>query len=323
MNVLVCGGAGYIGSHAVAELLEAGHKVVVFDNLKTGHKKAVDQRAAFVKGDLRKRNEINSVFQNHHIDAVMHFSASSLVEESMNTPLDYYENNVYGTLNLLQAMKENEIYKIIFSSTAATYGEPKQIPIVETDDTLPESPYGETKLAVEKMLGWADAAYGIKHVILRYFNVAGAHPNFDIGEDHHPETHLVPIILQVAQGKRECISIFGDDYPTKDGTCIRDYVHVVDLVRAHILALDFLDKGNPSAIFNLGNGSGFSVKEMIKAAREVTGHEIPAIVAPRRKGDPAQLVASSEKAKAELGWEPSYTSMNEIIATAWEWHRRN
>ena len=323
MDVLVCGGAGYIGSHAVAELIKADHQVVVFDNIETGHEGALIEGATLVKGDLRNIEEIRTLFEEHSIDAVMHFAANSLVGESVENPLKYYENNVYGTMNLLKVMAEYEVDKIVFSSTAAAYGEPDQVPILEDSPTIPANPYGETKLAVEKMLKWAEQAHGIKHVVLRYFNVAGAHPEFDIGEDHQPETHLVPIILQVALGQREHISIFGDDYPTPDGTCIRDYIHVVDLVHAHMLALDRLNAEKPSNVYNLGNGEGFSVKEMIDAAREVTGHEIPAELAPRRAGDPAQLVASSEKAKRELGWEPGYTAMKDIIATAWAWHQKH
>ncbi|MCA0985142.1 UDP-glucose 4-epimerase GalE [Halobacillus yeomjeoni] len=323
MNVLVCGGAGYIGSHAVAELLKAGHEVVILDNLQTGHEGAVFEKATFVNGDLRNIEDLHKLFEHHSIDAVMHFAASSLVGESVEDPLKYYENNVYGTMNLLKVMAAQDVDRIVFSSTAATYGEPEEVPIVETAPTVPTNPYGETKLAVEKMLKWAEQAHGIRHVVLRYFNVAGAHPEFDIGEDHQPETHLVPIILQVALGQREHISIFGDNYPTPDGTCIRDYIHVIDLVHAHMLALDHLQEGKESSIFNLGNGQGFSVKEMIEAAREVTGHDIPAKLAPRRAGDPAQLIASSAKAQKELGWEPKYTQMKDIIATAWEWHQKN
>lgn len=323
MNILVCGGAGYIGSHAVAELIQANHQVVVFDNFETGHEGSLIEGASLVKGDLREIDMVRKVFNTHKIDAVMHFAANSLVGESVEDPLKYYGNNVFGTMTLLKVMAENNVDKFVFSSTAATYGEPEEVPIVEDTPTEPTNPYGQTKLAVEKMLHWSEQAHGIKYVSLRYFNVAGAHENYDIGEDHQPESHLVPLILQVALGQRDHISIFGDDYPTEDGTCIRDYIHVVDLVKAHILALEYLNKNNPSTIYNLGNGEGFSVKEMINAAREVTGHEIPAIVAPRRAGDPAQLVASSEKAKKELGWTPKYTSMVDIISTAWTWHQKH
>ncbi|MFC0525315.1 UDP-glucose 4-epimerase GalE [Pontibacillus salicampi] len=323
MSLLICGGAGYIGSHAVTELIGANHNVIVLDNVSTGHYGAIHPKATFVQGDLREKGDVQNVFENHSIDAVMHFSASSLVGESVEDPLKYYENNVYGTMNLLKVMAEHNVKQIVFSSTAATYGEPEEVPILETAPTEPTNPYGETKLAVEKMLKWAEQAHGIRHVILRYFNVAGAHPNYDIGEDHRPETHLIPIILQVALGQRDHIKMFGDDYATEDGTCVRDYIHVLDLVRAHILALERLEHGSPSAIYNLGNGEGFSVKEMVDAARKVTGHEIPAQVAPRRAGDPAKLIASSQKAKEELGWIPEYTNMEDIIATAWEWHQKH
>ncbi|WP_406944921.1 UDP-glucose 4-epimerase GalE [Halobacillus sp. SY10] len=323
MNILVCGGAGYIGSHAVAELTKADHQVVVLDNFETGHEESLIEGVPLLRGDLRRIEDVRKVFKSHKIDAVMQFAANSLVGESVEDPLKYYGNNVFGTMTLLKVMEEHGVDKIVFSSTAATYGEPEQVPIVEESPTNPTNTYGQTKLAVEKMLHWTEHAHGIKYVSLRYFNVAGAHENYNIGEDHKPETHLVPLILQVALGQRDHISIFGDDYPTEDGTCIRDYIHVVDLVRAHILALDYLNEDKPSSIFNLGNGQGFSVKEMINAAREVTGHEIPAIVAPRRLGDPAQLVASAEKAKRELGWLPRYTSMVDIIRTAWAWHERH
>ncbi|MFV9511255.1 UDP-glucose 4-epimerase GalE [Tepidibacillus sp. LV47] len=320
MAILVCGGAGYIGSHAVAALLEKGEEVVVIDNLQKGHKQAVLEGAKLYIGDLRDSEILDQVFNENPIDAVMHFAAYSLVGESVEQPLEYYENNVYGTLSLLKTMAKYQVKKIVFSSTAATYGEPKNIPILETDPTEPTNPYGETKLAVEKMLKWGDNAYGIKYVVLRYFNVAGAHPEGIIGEDHQPETHLIPIILQVALGKRDKIYIFGDDYDTHDGTCIRDYIHVSDLVDAHILALNHLRKDRESATYNLGNGNGFTVKEVIETARKVTGRPIPAEVAPRRAGDPSRLVASSEKAMKELGWTPKYASLEQIITSAWKWH---
>ncbi|MBX0357708.1 UDP-glucose 4-epimerase GalE [Halobacillus sp. Nhm2S1] len=323
MKVLVCGGCGYIGSHAVIELIKASHEVVVFDNVETGHTDSIPRGIDFVEGDLRQIEEVRDAFNNYQIQAVMHFAANSLVGESVEDPLKYYENNAFGTMNLLKVMAENNVDNIVFSSTAATYGEPDQVPIVEDSQTKPTNPYGQTKLAVEKMLNWTEKAHGIKYVALRYFNVAGAHEEVDIGEDHEPETHLVPIILQVALGLRDHISIFGNDYDTEDGTCIRDYIHVVDLVKAHILALEHLIAGKPSNVFNLGNGKGFSVKEIIDAAREVTGHEIPAIIAPRRAGDPAQLVASSKRAQRDLGWVPEYNSIVDIIRTAWAWHRRH
>lgn len=323
MAILVCGGAGYIGSHAVRTLLAKNKEVVVVDNMQTGHVEAVPENVKLELGDLRDKEFIDRVFKNNKIDGVIQFAADSLVGESMIVPDKYFENNVMGTMNLLNAMKKYGVKNIVFSSTAATYGEPKRVPIVETDETNPTNPYGESKLMVEKMLKWYDSAYGIKYTALRYFNVAGAYETGEIGEDHSPETHLIPIILQVALGKREKIGIYGDDYPTEDGTCIRDYVHVMDLVDAHILALDRLAKGNDSAIYNLGNGEGFSVKEVIEAARRVTKHPIPAEVSPRRAGDPARLVASSEKAIKELGWKPKYSSLEDMIATAWKWHKNN
>ncbi|MCP8617552.1 UDP-glucose 4-epimerase GalE [Salirhabdus salicampi] len=323
MAVLVCGGAGYIGSHAVADLLAKGEEVVVVDNLQTGHKEAILKDARFYEGDLRDEAFLNQVFQENDIEAVMHFAADSLVGVSMEQPLQYYDNNVNGALSLLKVMTKHGVDKIVFSSTAATYGEPTTIPIQESDPTVPTNPYGETKLAIEKMLKWAEQAHGLRYVVLRYFNVAGAHPTEDIGEDHQPETHLIPIILEVALNKREKIMIFGDDYNTADGTCIRDYIHVSDLVDAHILAIEKLRAGGESLTCNLGNGNGFSVKEVIDVARQVTGHDIPAEVAPRRAGDPAKLVASSEKAKKELHWQPRFNTLEQMIETAWKWHQNH
>ncbi len=323
MSILVCGGAGYIGSHCVYSLIEKGEDVIVVDNLQTGHKDAVHEKAKLYVGDIRDRNFLRSVFAENDIDSVIHFAANSLVGVSMNEPLEYYNNNVYGSQVLLETMKEYGTRHIVFSSTAATYGEPENIPILETDKTEPTNPYGETKLAVERMMKWADNAHGIRYTALRYFNVAGAHESGMIGEDHNPETHLIPLILQVPLGKRERISIFGDDYETRDGTCIRDYIHVMDLVDAHILALERLRKGGKSTVYNLGSGEGFSVKEMIEAARTVTGHPIPAVVADRRPGDPSTLIASSKRAKEELGWMPRFTNIEDIIASAWKWHERN
>ncbi|MFS0653975.1 UDP-glucose 4-epimerase GalE [Bacillus sp. 179-C3.3 HS] len=319
MAILVCGGAGYIGSHAVAALLEKGEQVVIVDHLQTGHKEAVVEGAVFEQGDLRDRAFLRHVFQTHPIEAVMHFAADSLVGESVTDPLKYYDNNVGGATVLLQVMNEFGVKNIVFSSTAATYGEPKHVPIVETDETNPTNPYGETKLAIEKMLKWSEKAYGIEYVVLRYFNVAGAHSEGILGEDHQPETHLIPIILQVALGKRDQIMIYGDDYETEDGTCVRDYIHVMDLVEAHIRAVDRLRQGKGSATYNLGNGTGFSVKQVIEVAREVTGHDIPAQIAARRAGDPAKLIASSEKALQELGWKPRYADLQTIIQSAWDW----
>ncbi|MED4983159.1 UDP-glucose 4-epimerase GalE, partial [Parageobacillus thermoglucosidasius] len=279
--ILVCGGAGYIGSHAVYRLVEKGEKVVVVDNLQTGHREAVHPDAIFYQGDIRDRAFLRDVFRKHEIDTVIHFAANSLVGESMQEPLKYYDNNVYGTQVLLEVMNESSVKQIVFSSTAAVYGEPKQIPIVETDPTMPTNTYGETKLAVEKMMKWVEQAYGIRYISLRYFNVAGAYGTL-IGEDHDPETHLIPLILKVPLGQREAIHIFGDDYDTHDGTCIRDYIHVLDLVDAHILAVEKLRSGAESNVYNLGNGNGFTVKEVIEAARKVTGHPIPARVMARR-----------------------------------------
>ncbi|WP_297406110.1 UDP-glucose 4-epimerase GalE [uncultured Cetobacterium sp.] len=323
MAILVCGGAGYIGSHAVRALLEAKREVIVLDNLQTGHVDAIPEEVKLVLGDLRDLEFLNRVFKDNKIEGVIQFAADSLVGESMTNPAKYFENNVMGTMNLLNVMKKYNINKIVFSSTAATYGEPKNIPILESDETNPTNPYGESKLMVEKMLKWYDYAYGIKYTALRYFNVAGAYSTGEIGEDHNPESHLIPIILQVALGKREKIAIYGDDYATEDGTCVRDYVNVMDLVNAHILALDRLQRGGESTIYNLGNGEGFSVKEVIDVARKVTRHEIPAEISPRREGDPAKLVASSEKAMKELKWKPKYSSLENIIETAWKWHKNN
>lgn len=321
--ILVCGGAGYIGSHAVHQLIEKGEEVVVVDNLETGHLESVHKQAKFYKVDIRNEEELDKVFKENNITEVIHFAANSLVGESMTNPLKYYNNNVHGTEVLLKVMINNDVKKIVFSSTAATYGEAEKMPITETDKTEPTNTYGETKLAMEKMMKWCDTAYGLKYVALRYFNVAGAHVSGSIGEAHNPETHLIPLILQVPLGKREFISIFGEDYDTEDGTCIRDYIHVTDLANAHILAVEYLREGKDSDVFNLGNGSGFSVKEMIESARRVTGHEIPAKICERRAGDPARLIASSKKAKEILNWEPKFTNVEEIIASAWKWHKNN
>ena len=323
MAILVLGGAGYIGSHTVYELIEAGKQVVIADNLETGHIEAVHPKAKFYQGDIRDRTFVDSVFDNEQIDGVIHFAANSLVGESMTNPLKYYDNNLCGTKVLLESMVAHGIDKIVFSSTAATYGEPERVPILETDRTEPTNCYGETKLSMEKMFKWTGLAHGLRFVSLRYFNACGAHVSGKIGEAHNPESHLIPLILQVPNGKREFISIFGDDYDTKDGTCIRDYIHVTDLAQAHILAMDYLMKGGESNIFNLGNGVGFTVKEVIDTAREVTGHPIPAKTTPRRAGDPAQLIASSEKARTVLGWHPEHADLREIIETAWNWHKNH
>lgn len=323
MTVLVLGGAGYIGSHTVYELIDAGEDVVIVDNLQTGHMGAVHPKARFYKGDIRDKEFLDNLFKKEKIDSVIHFAANSLVGESMTDPLKYYDNNLYGTMVLLKSMVEHGIDKIVFSSTAATYGEPDSIPILETDKTEPTNTYGETKLSMEKMFKWVSQAHGLKFVALRYFNACGAHPSGEIGEFHTPETHLISLILQVPNGLREYISIFGDDYDTKDGTCVRDYIHVTDLAQAHILAVKYLEKGNESNIFNLGNGIGFTVNEVIEAARKVTGHPIPAKVTPRRAGDPAKLIASSERAKTILGWKPQHAELEEIIKTAWKWHKNH
>lgn len=320
MSIIVLGGAGYIGSHAVAELVNRGYNVVVVDNLKTGHKEAIHEKAKFYQGDIRDKDFLSSVFDRETVDGVMHFAASSLVGESMEEPLQYLNNNVYGTQILLEVMEQFGVKNIVFSSSAATYGEPEQVPIIESMPTNPESTYGDTKLIMEKMMKWCDKAYGMKYVALRYFNVAGAKSDGTIGEDHQPESHLVPIILQVALGQREKLAIYGDDYNTPDGTCIRDYVHVEDLIDAHIRSLEYLENGGESNIFNLGSSKGFSVQEILGAARSVTEKTIPAEVVARRAGDPGILIASSDKAKEILGWEPKYTDIKYIIATAWKWH---
>ncbi|GAB3044499.1 UDP-glucose 4-epimerase GalE [Virgibacillus ainsalahensis] len=320
MSILVLGGAGYIGSHAVYQLKEQGHDVVVVDNLETGHLQAVHPESTFYQGDIRSIDFLHDVFKKETIEAVIHFAANSLVGESMEKPLKYFDNNVYGTQILLKAMVEHDVKHIVFSSTAATYGEPERVPITETMPTRPTNAYGETKLTMEKLMKWTAAAHGITYVSLRYFNVAGARESAVIGEDHRPETHLVPIILQAALGQREHITIFGEDYDTADGTCVRDYVHVDDLIGAHLLAVDYLKNGGASETFNLGSSQGFSVKEMIDAARAVTGKEIPAVSGPRRAGDPSTLVASSEKAKKILGWNPQRTSIAKIMEDAWRWH---
>ncbi|APT14427.1 UDP-glucose 4-epimerase GalE [Lactobacillus jensenii] len=323
MAIAVLGGAGYIGSHTVKQLLAAGEDVIVLDNLITGHRKAVDRRARFYQGDIRDFKFLSSVFSQEKVDGIVHFAAFSVVPESMKNPLKYFDNNTCGMVTLLEAMKQFGIKRIVFSSTAATYGEPKQIPIKETDPQIPTNAYGESKLAMEKIMHWADLADGLKFIALRYFNVAGAMPDASIGEDHSPETHLIPIILQVAAGKRLNLQIFGNDYPTKDGTNVRDYVHVLDLADAHVLALKYLEAGNSSTAFNLGSATGFSNMEILQAARKVTDKEIPASIGPRRSGDPSTLIASSEKAKKILGWKPKFDNIEKIIETAWKWHENN
>lgn len=321
MRILVLGGAGYIGSHAVHQLIDEQKEVIVIDNLQTGHEEAIHPEATFYKGDIRDKSFLRNVFTHETIDAVVHFAANSLVGESMEKPLAYFDNNVYGTQILLEVMAEFGTQYIVFSSSAATYGEPEQIPITEDMPTHPTSTYGETKRIMERMMHWAQQAHDIHYVSLRYFNVAGARASGEIGEDHRPETHLVPIILQTALHQRDHITVFGDDYPTEDGTCIRDYVHVEDLIQAHIKALDYLQTGGKSDIFNLGSSQGFSVNEMIEAARSVTQTDIPTQMGARRAGDPSTLIAASDKARTILGWYPEKTSIETIMKDAWHWHQ--
>lgn len=323
MAILICGGAGYIGSHNVFNLVNKGESVVVVDNLQTGHKEAVHPAAKFYEGDIRDAEILNKIFAENKIEAVIHFAADALVGESMIDPLKYFNNNVYGMQILLECMVKNGVDKIIFSSTAATYGEPERIPILESDKTFPTNPYGESKLTMEKMMKWVNLAHGIRYISLRYFNAAGDSLDASIGEEHDPETHLIPLILKVPLGKRDHITVYGDDYPTPDGTCIRDYIHVLDLADAHYLALKYLREGGESNIFNLGNGKGFSVKEMIAAAEKVTGQKIKTVIGDRRPGDPAVLVASGEKAKKILGWSPKFTDIEDIIRTAWNYHSKH
>ena len=323
MSILVCGGAGYIGSHAVHQLVAKGEEVVIVDNLQTGHRSALNPAAKFYEGDIRDAAVLDRIFTENEIEAVIHFAANSLVGESMEKPLKYFNNNVYGMQVLLEGMVKHGVDKIVFSSTAAVYGEPKRVPIEEDDPTEPTNTYGETKRTMEKMMKWVSRADGVRYVSLRYFNAAGALPDGSIGEDHHPETHLIPLILQVPLGKRDHITVFGDDYATPDGTCLRDYIHVVDLADAHVLALEYLRKGGESNIFNLGNGQGFSVKEMIEAAKKATGRDIKVEMGERRAGDPAQLIASSAKARKILGWQPKFTDVEQVIGTAWNWHQQH
>jgi UDP-glucose 4-epimerase len=316
MRILVTGGAGYIGSVVSEQLLNDGHEVVIYDNLSKGHRGAVVEGSRFVQGDLLEADQLRQTLNDNRIEAVIHMAASSLVGESVQEPSKYYHNNVVAGLVLLDAMRECGIKRIVFSSTAATYGEPEEQPIRETTSTNPTNTYGETKLAFEKAMHWYERAHGLRYASLRYFNAAGATER--CGEDHDPETHLIPITLQAAAGKRAHVEIYGDDYPTADGTCIRDYIHVVDLARAHILALDVLSER--SAIYNLGcGGDGYSVRDVIETARRVTGKEIPVRMGPRRPGDPAVLIASSDKIKSELGWQPQFQDLGLIVESAWKW----
>ncbi len=323
MNILVTGGAGYIGSHTVLALAAAGFTPVVFDNLSTGHEKAVPKDVTLVRGDIHDINFVAETLRRYDISGVIHFAASSLVGESMENPAKYYENNVEGTLHLLLGLQKAGVSKIVFSSTAAVYGEPEKTPIEENFPHNPTNVYGRTKLVIEHMLSDFSDAYGLRYVALRYFNAAGAAEGGSIGEDHHPETHLIPLILKAAQGVRDHIAIYGTDYPTKDGTCIRDYIHVTDLADAHVLALRYLLDGGDSDVFNLGSETGFSVREMIKTAKSVTGVDFKVTEETRRAGDPAVLIASSAKCKAVLGWHPTHSSTEEIFSSAWEWHKRH
>ncbi|KAF0520749.1 UDP-glucose 4-epimerase [Gigaspora margarita] len=322
MRILICGGAGYIGSHLARELsTQSAYEIIIIDNLSKGHLMSIPNGIIFEKADVRDKKALDRIFFKYKPDAVMNFCGSISVGESVNDPLEYYENNVVGTIYLLQAMIKHNVKYFIFSSSAAIFGNTKEIPI--TDDTQPEpiSPYADTKFSIEKILAWSENAYGLKYVCLRYFNACGAHESGDIGEDHDPETHLIPLILQVALGQRDSISIFGDDYETKDGTCVRDYIHVTDIATAHIKALDYLIRENKSESFNLGSGEGYTVKEVINAAINITGHPIPDIVEARRAGDPAILIAESTRAEQILGWKRKYDTIESIVASAWKYHK--
>jgi UDP-glucose 4-epimerase len=319
MKILVTGGAGYIGSITSAELVRAGHEVIVIDNLYQGHRAAVPAEAVFIEADLADRRTLSNIFAAYPgIDGIMHFASYTLVGESMEKPFLYLRDNVANAANLLEAAIAAGVRRFILSSTANLFDQPERIPIAENERIVPGSPYGESKFFIERMLHWMARIYGMRYACLRYFNACGDTPNR--GEDHDPETHLIPIVLQVALGQRPYVTIFGDDYPTRDGTCVRDYIHVLDLASAHILAMEALDRLGERR-YNLGNGQGFTVREVIETARKVTGHPIPAVVGPRRPGDPAVLVASSETIRAELGWQPRFTDLESILASAWEWHR--
>jgi UDP-glucose 4-epimerase len=316
MKILVTGGAGYIGSVVVEQLVEAGESVVVFDNLYQGHRSAVHPDATFFEGDLADRSAIDALLSEHRPGAIMHFASHTLVGESMTNPFIYLGANVTNGLNLLQSAVQHGVRRFILSSTANLFDDPERMPIDERERIVPGSPYGESKYFLERMLYWLDRIYDFRYAALRYFNAAGA--SSERGEDHDPELHLIPIVLGVALGKRDKVTIFGDDYPTRDGSCVRDYIHVIDLAQAHILALRALDQG--SRVYNLGNGQGFTVKEVIETAREITGRPIPAEIGARRPGDPAILIASSDKIRRELGWEPQYPDLRTIIESAWKWH---
>ena len=318
MNILVAGGAGYIGSVNIEKLLSAGHEVVVYDNLSTGHREAVHPDSLFIEGDLGDKDKLDSLFRQHKIDAVMHFAAFIQVGESMKDPARYFTNNVGNVINLLNVMLAHDVKKFVFRSTAAVYGEPEEVPITELAPERPTNPYGECKLMVERILRWYDALIGLRYVSLRYFNAAGASESY--GEDHSPETHLIPIVIKVALGQQQRLMINGADYPTPDGTCIRDYIHILDLAQAHLLALKRLEEG--SGVYNLGNGNGYSVKEVVDAVKRVTGKPIEIMIGPRRPGDAISLVASAEKAKRGLGWNPRFTDLDSIIESAWKWHSK-
>lgn len=319
MKVLVTGGAGYIGSHTVKLLLEFGYDTIIYDNLENGHQKAV-LGGTLIQGDLRDKELLNETFDAHKIDAVIHFAAYASVGDSVANPNKYFLNNVNGGLNLMESIRTHDIKSIIFSSSASTYGEPQNVPIIEDDPQNPTNPYGETKLIFEKILKWYDVAYGIKSISLRYFNASGADPEGRIGEDHKPEEHLIPIVLQTALGQRRDVKVFGADWETADGTCIRDFIHVDDIANAHVKALQALEKGSETTAYNMGNGDGQSVKQVIQAASDVTGCSIPWEAVNRRPGDPARLVASSDRLKSELGWQPMYPELHTIIEHAWRWH---
>lgn len=321
MSILVTGGAGYIGSHAVYGLIDKGYDVIVIDNFETGYREALHKDVKFYEGDIRNREFLDKVFSNESIEGVIHFAANSLVGESMINPLKYFDNNVHGTQVLLESMVKANIKHIVFSSTAATYGEPEYTPIDEKHPTRPINAYGEAKLMMEKVIDWTSKAHDLSYVSLRYFNVAGAHQSTLIGESHRPETHLIPIILQVPLNKREHLSIFGDDYDTKDGTCVRDYIHIEDLVDAHIKAMEYLLNDGQSDVFNLGSGDGYTIYEMLEAAEKVVGHAIKREISGRRIGDPAVLIASNQKASDVLGWKPEHVEIESIIRSAWAFHQ--
>ncbi|HTQ39609.1 MAG TPA: UDP-glucose 4-epimerase GalE [Pirellulales bacterium] len=319
MAIFVTGGAGYIGSVVVEQLVAKGEQVVVFDNLYQGHREAVHPRATFVQGDLSNRSAIDDALKRHQPHTVMHFASHTLVGESMKQPFQYLGENITNGLNLLQSMQQHGVRKFILSSTANLFDAPRKMPIDEEEQLVPGSPYGESKFILERMLYWLDKIHGLRYAALRYFNAAGA--TAERGENHHPELHLIPIVLQVALGQRDSVTIFGDDYPTPDGTCVRDYIHVADLAEAHILAMQAIDQ--KSRLYNLGNGKGFSIKQVIEAARKITGHAIPFQNGPRRPGDPAVLIASSERIRKELHWQPKYPDLHSIIESAWNWHKKH